>query len=70
MAILDAGCGTDLVGIELYHIGFRSIDGFDLCETMAEMARQTGMYCNVRGDVDLNGPLSDYSDAGYEMTVC
>lgn len=70
MTILDAGCGTGLVGIELDHLGFRLIDGFDLCETMAEMARQTGSYRNVQGDVDLNRPLSDYSGASYDMTVC
>ncbi|RUW47948.1 class I SAM-dependent methyltransferase [Mesorhizobium sp. M1A.F.Ca.ET.072.01.1.1] len=70
MAILDAGCGTGLVGIELYHLGFRLIDGFDLCETMAEMARQIGIYRNVQGDVDLNRPLVDYSSASYDMTVC
>ncbi|MER9007169.1 class I SAM-dependent methyltransferase [Mesorhizobium sp. M0862] len=70
MATLDAGCGTGLVGIELDHLGFRLIDGFDLCETMAEMARQTGTYRNVEGDVDLNRPLSDYSTACYDMTVC
>ncbi|MER9064768.1 class I SAM-dependent methyltransferase [Mesorhizobium sp. M0698] len=70
IAILDAGCGTGLVGVELAHLGFRLIDGFDLCETMAEMARQTGTYRNVQGDVDLKRPLSDYSSASYDMTVC
>ncbi|MEI9424274.1 class I SAM-dependent methyltransferase [Mesorhizobium sp. Cs1299R1N1] len=70
MAILDAGCGTGLVGIELDHLGFRWIDGFDLCDTMAEMARQIGVYRNVQGDIDLNRPLLDYSSASYDMTVC
>ncbi len=69
-AILDAGCGTGLVGIQLEHLGFRLIDGFDLSEAMAEMARQTGVYRNVEGDVDLNRTLSDYSSASYDMTVC
>ncbi|PDT32719.1 MULTISPECIES: class I SAM-dependent DNA methyltransferase [Sinorhizobium] len=69
-AILDAGCGTGLVGVQLEHLGFRLIDGFDLSETMAEMARQTGVYRNVEGDVDLSRPISDYSCASYDMTVC
>ncbi|WP_018099739.1 class I SAM-dependent DNA methyltransferase [Sinorhizobium meliloti] len=69
-AILDAGCGTGLVGIELEHLGFRLIDGFDLSEAMAEMARQTGVYRTVEDDVDLNRPISDYSSASYDMTVC
>ncbi|MER9859147.1 class I SAM-dependent methyltransferase, partial [Mesorhizobium sp. M0113] len=70
IAILDAGCGTGLVGVELERLGFRSIDGFDLSEEMAERARQTRVYRHVRGDVDLNGPLSDYSNASYDITVC
>ncbi|MDX8529333.1 class I SAM-dependent methyltransferase [Mesorhizobium sp. MSK_1335] len=70
IAILDAGCGTGLVGVELERIGFRLIDGFDLSEEMAEKARQTRAYRHVRGDVDLNGPPSDYSSSSYDITVC
>ncbi|MGX5851556.1 class I SAM-dependent DNA methyltransferase [Mesorhizobium sp. PL10] len=70
VTILDAGCGTGLVGVELDYLGFRLIDGFDLCETMAEMARQTGIYRNVQGDVDLNRPLKGYPSASYDMIVC
>ncbi|MFD1984340.1 class I SAM-dependent DNA methyltransferase [Mesorhizobium newzealandense] len=70
ITILDAGCGTGLVGVELERLGFRLIDGFDLSEEMAEKARQTGVYRHARGHVDLNGQLSDYSSATYDLTVC
>ncbi|RUX92734.1 class I SAM-dependent methyltransferase [Mesorhizobium sp. M7A.F.Ca.CA.001.09.2.1] len=70
IAILDAGCGTGLVGVELERLGFRLIDGIDLSEEMAEQARKTRAYRHVRGDVDLNGPLSGYSTASYDITVC
>ncbi|MER9254424.1 class I SAM-dependent methyltransferase [Mesorhizobium sp. M0598] len=70
IAILDAGCGTGLVGVELERLGFRWIDGFDLSEEMAEQARQTRVYRHVQGNVDLNGPLSDYPSASYDITVC
>ncbi|TIW74741.1 MAG: class I SAM-dependent methyltransferase [Mesorhizobium sp.] len=70
IAILDAGCGTGLVGVELERLGFRLIDGIDLSEEMAEQARQTGVYRHVQGNVDLNGLLSDYSSATYDITVC
>ncbi|RVB72056.1 MULTISPECIES: class I SAM-dependent methyltransferase [unclassified Mesorhizobium] len=70
IAILDAGCGTGLVGVELERLGFRLIDGIDLSEEMVEQARQTRAYRHVRGDVDLNGPLSDYASASYDITVC
>ncbi|CDX47013.1 Methyltransferase type 11 [Mesorhizobium sp. ORS 3359] len=70
IAILDAGCGTGLVGVELKRLGFQLIDGIDLSEEMAKEARETGVYRHVQGDVDLNGPLSDYSGATYDITVC
>ncbi|WP_192254180.1 class I SAM-dependent DNA methyltransferase [Mesorhizobium silamurunense] len=68
--ILDAGCGTGLVGLQLKRLGFQLIDGFDLIGEMAEKAQETGIYRHVQGDVDLNGPLSDYSNAIYDITVC
>ncbi|RWM49491.1 class I SAM-dependent methyltransferase [Mesorhizobium sp.] len=70
ITILDAGCGTGLVGLQLKRLGFQLIDGIDLSEEMAEKARQTGVYRHVRGDVDLNGPPSDYCSASYDITVC
>ncbi|RJT21514.1 class I SAM-dependent methyltransferase [Mesorhizobium waimense] len=70
IATLDAGCGTGLVGMEMESLGFRLIDGFDLSEEMAEKARQTQVYRHVKADVDLNSPLSDYSSASYDITVC
>ncbi|RUW33142.1 class I SAM-dependent methyltransferase [Mesorhizobium sp. M2A.F.Ca.ET.015.02.1.1] len=70
IAILDAGCGTGLVGVELKRLGFQLIDGIDLSEEMVKEARGTGVYRHVQGDVDLNGPLSDYSSASYDITVC
>lgn len=70
IAILDAGCGTGLVGAQLKRLGFQLLDGFDLSVEMAEKARKSRVYRHVRGDVDLNGPLSDYSSASYDITVC
>ncbi|RUU45191.1 class I SAM-dependent methyltransferase [Mesorhizobium sp. M6A.T.Ce.TU.002.03.1.1] len=70
VTILDAGCGTGLVGVELERLGFKLIDGFDLSEEMAEKARQTGVYRHAQGNVDLNGRLSNYSSATYDLTVC
>ncbi|MDX8535858.1 methyltransferase domain-containing protein [Mesorhizobium sp. VK25A] len=70
MAILDAGCGTGLVGRQLVRLGFQLIDGFDLSEAMAEKARQTGIYRQVQSKVDLNQPPLGFSGASYDMTVC
>ncbi|MGX9148117.1 class I SAM-dependent DNA methyltransferase [Mesorhizobium sp. 128a] len=70
VTILDAGSGTGLVGVQLDRLGFRTIDGLDLSDEMAEKARQTRVYRHVRAGVDLNGPLSSYASAGYNITVC
>ncbi|ESZ31339.1 class I SAM-dependent methyltransferase [Mesorhizobium sp. L2C066B000] len=70
IAILDAGCGTGLVGQQLKRLGFQVLDGCDLSEEMAQQARKTDIYRHVRGNVDLNRPLSDYSSATYDITVC
>ncbi|AMX98940.1 class I SAM-dependent DNA methyltransferase [Mesorhizobium ciceri] len=70
IAILDAGCGTGLVGVELKRLGFQLIDGIDLSEEMAEKARKTRAYRHIQAKVDLNGPLSDCSSATYDITVC
>ena len=51
--LLDAGCGTGLVGRELGALGYSGIDGFDLSESMAQRASQTGCYREVRGGVDI-----------------
>ena len=36
--ILDAGCGTGLVGVELQRLDYIHVDGFDLSLEMAELA--------------------------------
>ena len=42
--ILDAGCGTGLVGIYLAKLGAKQVDGIDLSPGMLEIARKTGAY--------------------------
>lgn len=46
--ILDAGCGTGLVGDALRHVGFTGdIDGIDLSSSSLEKARERGPYRNL-----------------------
>ncbi|MER9751748.1 class I SAM-dependent methyltransferase [Mesorhizobium sp. M0140] len=70
IAVLDAGCGTGLVGVQLARLGFQLIDGFDLTEEMARKARRTGVYRSIEVGADLNGTLSEYPNATYDITVC
>lgn len=67
--LLDAGCGTGLVGVELRKLGYDLIDGFDLSPAMAAEATATGAYRDVRGDVDLLQAPRDYRDADYDAVL-
>ncbi len=67
--LLDAGCGTGLVGVELSKLGFDNIDGFDLSPAMADEATATGAYREVRGGIDLMLAPRDYPDADYDALL-
>ena len=70
LAILDAGCGTGLVGVALAQKGYRQIDGCDLSPAMVEKARTTGVYKTLKGDIDLTQRNSVYSDDHYDVVIC
>ncbi len=66
--LLDAGCGTGLVGRELAALGYPHIDGFDLSESMARRARETGGYREVRGGIDIMR-AADIYPADYDAVL-
>ncbi|OJJ42636.1 hypothetical protein ASPZODRAFT_20402 [Penicilliopsis zonata CBS 506.65] len=67
-AILDAGCGTGLVGQALATAGATVIDGFDLSPAMLAVARETGVYRNlIRGDLTCR---IEVADGVYDAVVC
>jgi len=43
-AILDAACGTGLIGVHLARYGFNTVDGLDLSAGMLDVARRKGVY--------------------------
>ena len=47
--ILDIGCGTGLVAVELAARGFSTIDGLDASARMLAEARAKGIYRDLRG---------------------
>jgi len=67
--ILDAGCGTGLVGVELWKFGYRLVDGFDLSEEMAQLSAATGAYAEVSGNVDMMRAAQDYPHADYDALM-
>ncbi|MCD2188659.1 class I SAM-dependent DNA methyltransferase [Actinomycetospora soli] len=66
--ILDAGCGTGLVGVALAAAGARQIDGVDLSPGMLTRAKATGVYRRL-APADLSRALPSPADA-YDVVVC
>jgi len=66
--VLDAGCGTGLVGAALAERGVAVIDGVDVSPGMLERAGDTGAYRSLE-IADLTRPLPGPADA-YDVVVC
>lgn len=54
--VLDAGCGTGLVGEWLGIVGYPEIEGLDISAGMLERARAKGAYSKLH-NLALGGPL-------------
>jgi len=65
--ILDAGCGTGLVGIELKKYGYSNIEGVDFSQNMLDLIPQ-GIYKKIE-KVDLNKPLK-FKTNMYDVVMC
>ena len=65
--ILDAGCGTGLVGIELKKYGYSNIYGVDFSQDMLDLVPQ-GIYKKIE-KVDLNKPLK-FQDNMFDVVMC
>ena len=65
--ILDAGCGTGLVGIELKKCGYSNIDGVDFSQNMLNLIPKN-IYRKIE-NVDLNNPLK-FNTNTYDMITC
>ncbi len=66
--ILDAGCGTGLVGEELIKRGYRRIDALDYSKEMLDEARQKRIY-RSHIQADLSKTLDIPTDK-YDAVVC
>jgi len=65
--ILDAGCGTGLVGIELKKCGYSNIEGVDFSQDMLDLVPQD-IYKKIE-KVDLNKPLKFKANM-YDVVMC
>jgi predicted TPR repeat methyltransferase len=64
--ILDAGCGTGLVGRRLQQAGYRDLHGNDYAPKMLQQARATGAYRSL-AQHDLTLPVE--SDQPYDAAI-
>jgi len=60
ISVIDAGCGTGLVGAVLHAQGWTNLRGVDLSEEMAAKAAARGIYTTVEGGIDLTSPAADH----------
>ncbi len=68
--VLDAGCGTGLVGVALSEAGYQTIDGVDLSAEMVQIARASGVYRRLHSGVDLTiEPADDLRQTADIVTV-
>ena len=65
--ILDAGCGTGLVGIELRKNGYTNIDGADLSKKLLDLI-PSDLYKKLE-QIDLNKTLDKKSNI-YDAVLC
>ena len=67
-SILDAGCGTGLVGVALSQAGAKDIDGIDISSGMLDVARKSGAYKDL-SVVDMSKAI-DKKDQSYDVITC
>ena len=68
LTVLDAGCGTGLVGVLLKEAGMSSLTGIDYSPGMLAEAERKGVYDTLH-TIDMNNPLTLPSDS-YDAVTC
>lgn len=66
--VMDAGCGTGLVGEAMAELGFTDIDGLDFSQEMLDRAQEKGVYKRLMR-ADLNQRL-DIERGSYDAVIC
>ncbi|PVI07916.1 S-adenosyl-L-methionine-dependent methyltransferase [Periconia macrospinosa] len=66
--IVDAGCGSGAVGLELKKLGYQAVDGLDISPGMLNVARKLAVYRELK-IADLTKKL-EVQDGAYDALVC
>jgi len=67
LRIIDVGCGTGLVGVELEKDGFTNFDGIDISQEMIDIAKQRGYSKLFIGSLNDSLP---YENNEYDAALC
>ena len=68
LSVVDIGCGTGLVGVELKKLGFSNIDGLDISPKMMAIAAGKAIYGKfIEGDMNAG---VDAPDCQYDAAIC
>ena len=65
--IIDVGCGTGLVGLQLKKLGYKNFDGVDLSQEMIEIAIDRGYASLFLGNLNETLPIKSNQ---YEAAIC
>jgi len=65
--IIDVGCGTGLVGLELKKLGHTHFDGIDISKEMIDIAKDRGYRSLFIGNLNESLPLESNS---YDAALC
>ena len=67
LRIIDVGCGTGLVGVELEKGGFSNFDGIDISQEMIDIAKQRGYSKLLIGSLNDSLPCENNE---YDAALC
>ena len=67
LRIIDVGCGTGLVGVELEKDGFTNFDGIDISQEMIDIAKQRGYAQLFIGSLNVSLPCENNE---YDAALC
>jgi SAM-dependent methyltransferase len=65
--IIDVGCGTGLVGLQLKKLGYKNFDGVDISQEMIDIAIDRGYASVFLGNLNETLPIEGDQ---YEAAIC
>ena len=65
--IIDVGCGTGLVGLQLKKLGYKNFDGVDISQEMIDIAFDRGYESLFLGNLNETLPIKSNQ---YEAAIC